>query len=72
MTTALLTTSEAAAALRMTRRWVAIKCHAGRLRGIRYGRAWRIPADAVDQYLADHSNIPEPVAVRPRKTRNAS
>ncbi|MCL8207117.1 MAG: helix-turn-helix domain-containing protein [Actinomycetia bacterium] len=47
MPDALLTVAEAAAALRMSRRWVQVQARRGRIRGVRLGRRVRIPLSEV-------------------------
>ena len=49
---ALLTPDEAAAALGCEQSTVVSKLHAGELPGVKLGRAWRLPVDALRQHLA--------------------
>lgn len=48
----MLTTTEVAQRLRVTRKTVAVWIREGRLRAVRAGRPWLIPASAVDELLA--------------------
>ena len=59
-----LTPREAAGRLRVARKFVYGLCAAGLLRHFRVGRGLRIPAGALDEYIARQSNVPPPSAVK--------
>lgn len=48
----LLTVTEVAAHLRVSRMTIYRLIHSGELKSVRVGRAFRIPEDAVDAYIA--------------------
>ncbi len=68
MTTDLLTVDEVAERLRVTVWFLRRELNGGRLRGSKVAGHWRIPADAVEEYLAAHSNTPV-TAVHPNRRR---
>lgn len=54
-----LTVTEVAKRIRMSADYVSRKCNEGAIRAAKLGNTWRIPADAVDEFLATD---PEPDA----------
>lgn len=64
----LLTADEAAAALGCQRSTVVEKLCAGELPGVKYGREWRLPVNALRQRLAEEAmkNLERRSAAQPR------
>lgn len=69
-TLALLTPDDAAAALGCAAGTLRDLLAAGKLPGVKYGRDWRIPSDALRQHLADEAmkNIGRRLAPEPKAT----
>lgn len=57
MTSALLTTEEAARELRMSQRFVLDELRRKRLRGSKFGGEWRITPDDLETYVQSHANV---------------
>lgn len=66
-----LTTSEVADQIRMTAEYVARQCKAGRIRAVKLGDEWRIPRDAVAEFMS--GSVPAArVRLTARQKRRAS
>lgn len=59
-----LTTAEVAAMLRCSPDYVARQCKQGAIRGRKLGDEWRIPAEAVDEFMAGGNKPPARVQRR--------
>lgn len=70
--TTLLKVDEVAERLRVTPWFVRRELSAGRLRGSKVAGHWRVPAEAVEQYLNEHSNIAAVPAMPVRRRRRRS
>lgn len=46
-------------------RWLTMRLNRGELRGVRFGRYWRMRDSDIDYMLDRYSNAPKPVAVAP-------
>ena len=55
-----LTVEEVAAVMRVSKMTVYRLLHAGELPGVRVGRSFRVPQDALDAYLRSSSTVPLP------------
>jgi excisionase family DNA binding protein len=55
-----LTVEEVAAVMRVSKMTVYRLLHAGELPGVRVGRSFRVPQDALDAYLRSSSTVPMP------------
>lgn len=55
-----VTPQEAAGRLAVNIRTIYRLIDAGELRAVRVGRVWRIPMDALQEYLARANNVPHP------------
>lgn len=54
-----LTTKEVAQRLGVTEGWVRVLCISGQLEGAsKHGRAWMIPPEAIEKYLALNDRTP--------------
>lgn len=72
MTTTLLKVDEVAEQLRITPWFVRRELAAGRLRGSKVAGHWRVPSEAVGDYLNEHSNVAAPATpIRRRRRRSA-
>lgn len=70
MSTGLLTAEEVRDQLRLdTAETVTRWLRAGKLRGFKVGSEWRIPANAVEEFLAEHANSPDVEPIRRRRRR---
>lgn len=56
----LLTVEEVAAILRVSKMTVYRKVHTGELESVHFGRSFRIPANAIERYLASAQGPAEP------------
>ena len=55
-----LTVEEVAAVMRVSKMTVYRLLHSGELPGVRVGRSFRVPQDALDAYLRSSSTVPMP------------
>ncbi len=55
-----LTVEEVAAVMRVSKMTVYRLLHSGELPGVRVGRSFRVPQDALDAYLRSSSTVPLP------------
>jgi excisionase family DNA binding protein len=61
----LLTVEEVASVLRVSKMTVYRKVHSGELESVHFGRSFRVPAYAVERYLAAATGSSEPVSGSP-------
>lgn len=70
--TTLLNVEEAAGQLRCTPWFLRRELNAGNLRGSKIGGHWRIPAEAVEEYVTAHSNVQQPTRPARRRRRRSA